>query len=81
MRHIRSWGTIAGTLAVFATFSAAATAEEVNLYSYRQPFLIEPMLDAFTKETGIKVNVVYAKQGVLERLKAEGENSPADMPS
>ena len=79
MRHIRSWGTIAGTLAVFATFSAAATAEEVNLYSYRQPFLIEPMLDAFTKETGIKVNVVYAKQGVLERLKAEGENSPADM--
>ena len=79
MRHIRSWGTIAGTLAVFASFSAAAMAEEVNLYSYRQPFLIEPMLDGFTKETGIKVNVVYAKQGVLERLKAEGENSPADV--
>lgn len=51
---------------------------EVNLYSYRQPFLIQPMLEAFTKETGIKVNVVYAEKGMLERLKAEGENSPAD---
>jgi len=51
---------------------------EVNLYSYRQPFLIQPMLDAFTKETGIKVNVVYAEKGMLERLKAEGDNSPAD---
>jgi len=58
--------------------SAAAGPAEVNLYSYRQPFLINPILDAFTKATGIKVNVVYAKDGVLERLKAEGANSPAD---
>lgn len=57
---------------------AVADEGEVNLYSYRQPFLIEPMLKAFTKESGIKVNVVYAKKGMLERLKAEGENSPAD---
>ncbi len=64
-------GAMAGKLAL-------AGESEVNLYSYRQPFLIQPMLDAFTKETGIKVNVVYAKKGMLERLKAEGENSPAD---
>lgn len=57
---------------------AAAGAAEVNLYSYRQPFLMKPLLDAFTAETGIKVNVVYAKKGILERLKAEGGNSPAD---
>lgn len=56
----------------------AQAAEEVNLYSYRQPFLIEPFLADFTKETGIKVNVVFAKKGVLERLKREGANSPAD---
>jgi len=57
---------------------ALAGEGEVNLYSYRQPFLIQPMLEAFTEETGIEVNVVYAEKGMLERLKAEGENSPAD---
>ncbi len=68
--------------AVAATFAAAAApalaAQEVNLYSYRQPFLMKPLLDAFTGKTGINVNVVYAKKGMLERLKAEGANSPAD---
>lgn len=56
----------------------APAAGEVNLYSFRQPQLIQPILDRFTAETGIKVNVVYAEKGLLERLKAEGENSPAD---
>ena len=58
---------------------AFAADGEVNVYSLRQPFLIEPMLEAFTKETGIKANVVFAKEGVIERLKAEGANSPADV--
>lgn len=57
----------------------AAAVEEVNLYSYRQPSLMQPLLDAFTKETGIKVNVVYSESGLLERLKSEGANSPADV--
>ncbi|CAN0584253.1 unnamed protein product, partial [Laminaria digitata] len=59
--------------------SAAQAAEEVNVYSYRQPFLIQPMFDAFTRDTGIKVNVVFANKGLVERLKAEGRNSPADL--
>jgi len=60
--------------------STAAMAEgEVNIYSYRQPFLIEPLLDAFTKETGIKTNVVFASKGLGERIAAEGANSPADV--
>jgi len=59
-------------------FSGIAATPEVNLYSYRQPFLIKPMLDEFTKQTGIKVNVVYAKKGMLEKIKAAGDNSPAD---
>lgn len=71
--------------AIILAFSGAALSVEaaagespVNLYSYRQAFLMKPLLEAFTKETGIKVNVVYAKTGMLERLKAEGMNSPAD---
>ena len=40
---------------------------------------MDPLLDAFTKETGIKVNMVYLKKGMQERLKAEGANSPADL--
>ena len=51
---------------------------EVNLYSYRQPFLIEPMLEEFTSETGIQVNVVFAKKGMVEKIKAAGDNNPAD---
>jgi iron(III) transport system substrate-binding protein len=58
---------------------AVAAADEVNVYSNRQEFLIRPFLDKFTADTGIKVNVVFAKQGILERLKAEGANSPADL--
>ncbi len=49
------------------------------MYSERQPFLMAPLLDAFTEETGIKVNMVYIRKGMLERLKAEGANSPADL--
>ena len=52
---------------------------EVNIYSHRQPFLINPFLEKFTEETGIKTNVVYATKGLAQRLKAEGKNSPADV--
>lgn len=58
--------------------STAKDKEVVNLYSYRQPFLIKPFLDVFTQKTGIAVNVVFAKKGMLQRLKAEGQNTPAD---
>ena len=62
-----------------STMGTAATAAEVNIYSYRQPQLINPILAEFTKKTGIKTNVVFAKKGLVERLKAEGQNSPADL--
>ncbi|MFT6030432.1 MAG: iron(III) transport system substrate-binding protein [Oleiphilaceae bacterium] len=68
------------TLAISALFvSNAAFAEEVNVYSYRQPFLVQPLFDKFTEATGIKVNVVFAKQGLSERLERESRNSPADL--
>jgi iron(III) transport system substrate-binding protein len=66
-------------LAALAGSVAAATAEEVNIYSYRQPQLIDPLLKAFTTKTGINANVVYAADGLNERLAAEGRNSPADL--
>lgn len=52
---------------------------EVNLYTTREPGLIEPLLAAFTAETGIRVNTVMLKDGLLERLQSEGERSPADV--
>ena len=58
---------------------ASAGEEEVNIYSYREPGLIDPLLAAFTEKTGIKTNVVFAKNGLVERLAAEGRNSPADV--
>ena len=58
--------------------AAPAASAEVNLYSYRQPFLIEPILAKFTEETGIAVNVVFAKKGMIDKIRAAGENNPAD---
>ncbi|KAK3608883.1 hypothetical protein CHS0354_006924 [Potamilus streckersoni] len=52
---------------------------EVNVYSYRQPDLIKPILDEFTAKTGIKVNFLYADKGLEERIRIEGDNSPADV--
>jgi iron(III) transport system substrate-binding protein len=68
---------------VFALFTAsqAAFADQghVNVYTYREPQLVKPMFDAFTAETGIAVDVLFAKEGLEQRIDAEGENSPADV--
>lgn len=60
------------------TSAAAYAQQDVNVYTYREPGLIKPLFDAFTKETGIKVNVVFAKEGLEERIASEGARSPAD---
>ncbi|EBA03649.1 MAG: Fe(3+) ABC transporter substrate-binding protein [Paracoccaceae bacterium] len=73
------------TLAKFALSAAlmslplCAAAQEVNVYSHRQPDLIQPLIDGFTAETGIKVNVAFLAKGMRERLAAEGSRSPADV--
>ncbi|MFN6924098.1 MAG: Fe(3+) ABC transporter substrate-binding protein [Tabrizicola sp.] len=66
------------TLALLAC-SVPALAQEVNVYSHRQPELIQPLVDAFTAETGIKVNVAFVDKGMAERLVSEGDRSPADL--
>ena len=56
------------------------SADEVNVYSARKENLIKPLLDRFTEQTGIIVNLVTAKaDALLQRLMAEGPNSPADV--
>ncbi|PKP73783.1 MAG: iron ABC transporter substrate-binding protein [Alphaproteobacteria bacterium HGW-Alphaproteobacteria-6] len=59
--------------------AAPALADEVNVYSLRQPELIQPLLDSFTAETGIAVNIAFVDKGMVERLVAEGSRSPADL--
>lgn len=66
-------------LIAFLQLPLIGIADEVNIYSSRQEFLMRPFLKQFEKETQIKVNVVYAKKGILERLKHEGRNTRADM--
>ena len=68
----------AAALAVTAT-TAFAQSGEVNVYTYRETKLIQPLFDAFTKESGIKVNAISASSGLEQRIKTEGANSPADV--
>lgn len=62
-----------------SSVSLVSIASEVNVYSLRQPFLIQPIMDKFTAQTGTKVNILFAKSGLIERVKREGELSPADV--
>ncbi len=79
-RHWRRLAQGALTLPLLAGLAVPALAQgEVNIYSYREPGLIDPLLKAFTDKTGIRVNIVYAPAGLNERLAAEGANSPADL--
>lgn len=60
-------------------FGVAADDNAVNVYTTRQPYLVEPIFEEFTKETGISVNTVFADKGILERIQLEGSSSPADI--
>jgi len=66
-------------LFTIVVYSKIIFSKEVNVYSYKQPILINPFFQEFTKKTGIKVNVLHAKKGLLERLKTEGSDTPADV--
>ena len=73
----RAFFFAAATLALSSL--GQAQTEEVNVYTTREPGLIQPLFDAFTKETGIAVNALFVESGLAERLVAEGANSPADV--
>ncbi|MGA9031763.1 MAG: Fe(3+) ABC transporter substrate-binding protein [Sulfuricaulis sp.] len=66
-------------LIVMLAFPAMA-ADEIVVYSARNEQLIKPLFDAYTAETGTQIKFITDKEGpLLERLKAEGANTPADM--
>lgn len=69
----------AALLAALNAMASAWAAESVNLYTTREPKLIQPLLDQFTQDSGIKVNTVFVKDGLLERVRTEGAQSPADV--
>jgi len=71
-------GAGAALLAATAIPAQAAT-DELTLYTTREPALIQPLISAFSAQSNIKVNTVFVKDGLLERVKAEGARSPADV--
>jgi iron(III) transport system substrate-binding protein len=78
----RRWRSVVGGIVLFVglvVLSAPALAQELNIYSHRQPFLIQPFVDAYEERTGTKINIVYASKGLAQRLQAEGARSPADV--
>ncbi len=71
--------TVAMT-ALAALLTASAQAAEVNVYSAREENLIKPILDRFSEQTGIQVNLITAGADELTtRMELEGVNSPADL--
>lgn len=70
---------LAAALAASSFATASHAADEVNVYTYRETKLVQPLFDAFTKESGVKVNVISASSGLEQRMKAEGASSPADV--
>jgi iron(III) transport system substrate-binding protein len=77
----RSGRLLALVIACTAAAPAASLAQagEVNVYTYREAKLVAPLFEAFTKETGIKVNTISASAGLEQRIATEGANSPADV--
>ena len=70
---------ICGALLMAIISNGAAQAESLGIYTHRQPFLLEPILEAYTKKTGVEFQTVYAPKGLAARLKAEGERTDADL--
>lgn len=70
----------APSVAPAAPPAAAQPVAEIVVYSTRNEQLIKPVFDAYTAQTGVKISFVTDKEGpLLERLKNEGANTPADL--
>ncbi len=78
-RRLRDLAVVAVT-AVFVGSAVAAAQDEVNVYSSRHYASDQQIYDGFEAQTGVRVNVLEGKGGeLLERMKIEGQNSPADI--
>ncbi|WP_028485323.1 Fe(3+) ABC transporter substrate-binding protein [Hydrogenovibrio halophilus] len=80
MRFSRTVTMLLGVALAWPLNMATASAEEVNVYSARKEQLIKPLLEEFSRATGIEVNLITSKaDALLKRLETEGENTPADV--
>ncbi len=82
IRNIHRLSLITLLLASFVISPEIAVSDdkEVIVYSARKEHLIKPLFDAYTQKTGVKIKYTTGKEGaLLERLKAEGKKTPADM--
>lgn len=75
----RFFAALTASTAILLSANGASADGDINIYTTREPGLIQPLLDAFTKSSGVKVNTVFLKDGLIERVKSEGEASPADL--
>ncbi len=76
----KQWVILAAALMTTWVSHSALASDEVVVYSARNEQLIKPLFDAYTKESGVEVKFITGKAGsLLQRLKAEGDNTPADL--
>ena len=65
-------------LGIFQTAPVIA-ADTIKIFTYRQPALLAPILEAYTKARGVEFQTVYAPKGLVARLQAEGQSAQADL--
>ncbi|WP_027896485.1 extracellular solute-binding protein [Zestomonas thermotolerans] len=77
---MRTAKPLLAALALGLAVTSVQAAEEVVVYSSRIDELIKPVFDAYTAKTGVKVKFITDKEApLMQRIKAEGENTPADL--
>ncbi|MCV2885567.1 Fe(3+) ABC transporter substrate-binding protein [Aestuariibacter sp. AA17] len=80
LKNIKILSGLSALAVAMLSTSFVSQADEVNVYSARKEALIKPVLDKFSKDTGIKVNLVTGKaDALISRLNSEGQLSPADV--
>jgi iron(III) transport system substrate-binding protein len=79
-RTILNLSLVAWVVGIPVSFAGETAQGEVVVYSARMEQLIKPAFDAYTQQTGITIRFITDREGpLMERLKAEGQNTPADM--
>ncbi len=76
---VHALGGCLGAAACLLMLAPAQAAGELTVYTTREPGLIQPLLSAFSAQNDVRINTVFVKDGLLERVKAEGLRSPADV--
>lgn len=56
-----------------------ARSADINVYTDRQEIFLRPLISAYEQQSGDKINILFIKKGMLQRLQAEGDSSPADL--